>query len=568
MMLQRENIRDAFWLRPDFLAAALILGTTLVRFWFIATAQLDLVQDEAQYWDWSRRLQLSYYSKGPLIAYIIGFWTWIFGDTELGVRFGAVLCSFLTQTVLYCGVSRLFKRPRTGVWMLVIMNTTPLFMASALLMTTDNPLLLCWVGALFSLHWSSLRSGRLPWLLLGLCLALGVLAKYMMLAFTVTALLYALGLARGRVLPPHFIRRLLLTLLLGMGAGMLPILIWNLQNDFVGLWHVGKLAGLSGHAPGPMLRFDRFPEYFASQIGLLTPWWLCFLLTGAWQALLVVFGHPSPAASGSPCSPDSPGSLGAAPAETSRDGKSPDVREAWLLAGAFWPIWGFFILWSFHAKIYANWSGVSYAGGIILAAFSFQSWFEKKRARQKSVPQVKAANWKERLRAVSRSPWLWPGLGAVLFVLLTFQNLLPLPGVINPTVRLKGWSDLGRELGDLKQNKFKDPERVFFFADTYDMSAALAFYAPDKPTSYCAFLDRRMNQYDLWPGPKAKKGWDALYVAKKFKDKLPPGLESMFERIERVHFQSRHRGHPARRFTILLCYGFNGVWPEAEKKVF
>ncbi len=557
MMLQRKTLQDAFWLRPDFLAAALILGTTLVRFWFIATNQLDLVQDEAQYWDWSRRLQLSYYSKGPLIAYIIGFWTAVFGDTELGVRFGAVLCSFLTQTVLYCGVSRLFKRPRTGVWMLVIMNTTPLFMASALLMTTDNPLLLCWVGALFSLYWVSLRpERRIPWLLLGLCLALGVLAKYMMLAFTVTALLFTLGLARGRSLPPHFLRRLLLTLLIGTVAGMLPILIWNMQNDFVGLWHVGKLAGLSGHASGPMVRFDRFPEYFGSQIGLLTPWWFCFLLAGGWLALRAAFGSPATAPAD------------AALSEASRDGRPLDPREAWLLAGAFWPIWGFFILWSFHAKIYANWSGVSYAGGIILASISFQSWFAWQRKRRKDEPRGKTKNWKERTRAVLRSPWLWPGLGAALFVLLMLQNLIPLPGVVNPTVRLKGWSDLGRELSELQQSKFKDPERVFFFADTYDMSAALAFYAPGKPASYCAFLDRRLNQYDLWPGPEGKKGWDALYVAKKFKDKLPPGLDTMFDHIERIHFQSHHRGQPARPFTILLCYGFNGTWPKAEKKVF
>lgn len=558
MMLHDARTRSPVWRRPDVLAVLLILGTTLVRFWFIATNQLDLVQDEAQYWDWSRHMQLSYYSKGPLIACVIGFWTWIFGDTGLGVRFGAVLCSCLTQLLLYGGVSRLFNRPRTAVWLLVIMNTTPLFMASALLMTTDNPLLLCWTGALFSLYWAGVRAGedRRPWLLLGFFLAMGVLAKYMMLAFAVTALLYALGLRRGRLLPPRFVRRLVLTLLIGLGVGLLPILIWNMQNDFVGLWHVGKLAGLSHHAPGPMVRFDRFPEYFASQVGLLTPWWFCFLLAGAWQALRVVFRKPAPAA--------------AAPERTgeSRDGQGLDIREAWLLAAAFWPIWGFFIFWSFHAKIYANWSGVSYAGGIILASFSFQSWFARKRARQQAEPAARPRNWKERLRAGLRSPWLWPSLGAVLFVLLTLQNLIPLPGVINPTVRLKGWSDLGRELGELQQSEFKDPKRVFFFADTYDMTAALAFYAPGKPASYCAYLDRRMNQYDLWPGPKNKKGWDALYVAKKFKDRLPPGLESMFDHIERLHFQSTHRGYPARKFTILLCYGFNGVWPEAEKKVF
>ena len=29
---------------------------------------LDLAPDEAHYWDWSRHLDWSYYSKGPLVA--------------------------------------------------------------------------------------------------------------------------------------------------------------------------------------------------------------------------------------------------------------------------------------------------------------------------------------------------------------------------------------------------------------------------------------------------------------------------------------------------------------------
>ena len=42
---------------------------------------IDLSGDEAQYWDWSRKLDWSYYSKGPLVAYIIRASSAIFGDT-------------------------------------------------------------------------------------------------------------------------------------------------------------------------------------------------------------------------------------------------------------------------------------------------------------------------------------------------------------------------------------------------------------------------------------------------------------------------------------------------------
>src|SRR5262249_13193030 len=59
--------------------------------------------DEAHYWDWSRHLDWSYYSKGPLVAYLIragcalaGSWSErLAGSDMLAVRLAAVLCGSL-----------------------------------------------------------------------------------------------------------------------------------------------------------------------------------------------------------------------------------------------------------------------------------------------------------------------------------------------------------------------------------------------------------------------------------------------------------------------------------------
>ena len=54
------------------LAAALILGVAALRLVYLAhDCPLDLAPDEAHYWDWSRHLDSSYYSKGPLVAYLL-----------------------------------------------------------------------------------------------------------------------------------------------------------------------------------------------------------------------------------------------------------------------------------------------------------------------------------------------------------------------------------------------------------------------------------------------------------------------------------------------------------------
>ena len=43
--------------RLDVIAFVIIALSFAVRYWFVDSGQLNLVQDEAQYWDWIRRPQ-------------------------------------------------------------------------------------------------------------------------------------------------------------------------------------------------------------------------------------------------------------------------------------------------------------------------------------------------------------------------------------------------------------------------------------------------------------------------------------------------------------------------------
>ena len=56
------------------------LGLTLVRLFVLRASPLQLYPDEAQYWVWSRSLDLGYFSKPPLIAWIIWLTTAALGD--------------------------------------------------------------------------------------------------------------------------------------------------------------------------------------------------------------------------------------------------------------------------------------------------------------------------------------------------------------------------------------------------------------------------------------------------------------------------------------------------------
>src|SRR5262245_60721097 len=86
------------------LAAALILASSALHVAYLAhDCPLDLAPDEAHYWDWSRHLDWSYYSKGPLVALLIrgscalvGPWSEAHtGSLALAIRLPAVICGAL-----------------------------------------------------------------------------------------------------------------------------------------------------------------------------------------------------------------------------------------------------------------------------------------------------------------------------------------------------------------------------------------------------------------------------------------------------------------------------------------
>lgn len=514
----------------------------------MASGQLDLAQDEAQYWDWSRRLELSYYSKGPLIAWIIRAGTFFFGDTELGVRIGAVFGSLAAQLLLYGGVGVLMQKPRLALITLFIVNTMPLFLASGILMTTDNPLLVCWLAALFCLHAAVMKpDARWPWIGLALAVALGILAKYTMLGMAGVAILHACVLRRQGVLPKGHVKRLATAFCAGVAAGFLPIVIWNAQNDWASFRHVGRLAGVApaaGETP-PLIRFDRLPEYVGGQLGIVYPWWLAFMLYGGAVALRRCFRRPA--------------------RDAAREKR--EIAQAALLCAGFWPIFLFFLAWSLHTRIYANWSAMCYASGVVLAACGVDLVLEKYRED--------ASLW---TRAAAPAPLpltrrllpVWAGLSVLLCLVMYAQEPIfrVLPESVNPTARLKGWADLGRRVGEIRDG-LPDPEKVFVFSDQYDVTAELAFYVPGKPVTFCADFGRRLNQYDMWPGPEGRKGWDAIFVRRKPFEEPNSALRTMFLQPGTPEaYRATHRGAPGREFGIVVLRGFTGEWPRQSRGIY
>src|SRR5262245_47109402 len=164
------------------LAAALILGAAALRLVFLAHGcRLDLAPDEAHYWDWSRHLDWSYYSKGPLIAWLVAASTSLLGNTMPVVRLPAVLCGTLLLASMYVLTVETFGRRRLGASVVALALTLPPIAAGATLMTIDAPYTCCWGWALVLGYRAALRGNRWAWPACGAVVGLGILAKYTML---------------------------------------------------------------------------------------------------------------------------------------------------------------------------------------------------------------------------------------------------------------------------------------------------------------------------------------------------------------------------------------------------
>ncbi|MEO0720060.1 MAG: glycosyltransferase family 39 protein, partial [Pseudomonadota bacterium] len=129
---------------------SLILIAAAVRILVNSLTLMPLHFDEAQYWTYGEELDLGYYSKPPLAAWLIRVSTEIFGDTEFGVRFFPPLIHGWIAWQLIATGRRLFDA-RAGFWAGAVYLTLPGVTVSAGVMSTDPPMMAAWAAALYAL---------------------------------------------------------------------------------------------------------------------------------------------------------------------------------------------------------------------------------------------------------------------------------------------------------------------------------------------------------------------------------------------------------------------------------
>lgn len=388
---------------------------------------MDLYADEAQYWTWSLAPDWGYYSKPPMVAWLIRLGTGLFGDSELGVRAATFLIWPLIAWLLFLLVQRLFRgeswSESAAFWAGLAFATLPMTSLGSWLITTDGPLLLFWCLSLYLLLRALDSDAWRDWLLAGAAAGLGLLSKYSMVFFVPSLLAYLLlSPERRRLLwsPKPYAAAGVALLLLA------PNLWWNAAHQFVSLQHTAEISQLDRAWLNPEALLDFVLAQFAV-FGPVLPFGLLALVVRprAW------FG---------------------------------DDRLRFLAAFCLVPLAAFCGL-ALLSRAFANWAAFAYVAGAALVSVSWAI-----HGRQRLLAAAVAVNL-----LIGAIGYHYHDLARTLGVELTRKT--------DPYTRLTGYRELGRQVAGLLE---EHPEARLLGYERKAL-AALIYYARPRSLAYASY---------------------------------------------------------------------------------
>ncbi len=345
-----------------------------------------LYADETQYWLWSQNPDWGYFSKPPMVAWLIAVTTAVFGDADWAVRLSAPVLHTMTATLLGLTAARLFDA-RTGAWTAITWATLPSVWLSSVIISTDAVMLTGVSAALYALV--RLREGP-DWrfaLVLGAATGYAFLSKY-----TAVYLLIGLGLS-GIVDAP--VRRALVSVqgmaaLVLFGALASGNLVWNAAHDFATLSHTAANANWN---PETLFRAHKMRDFLVGQLGIVGPV-LFPILIWVMARSFRTLGIDVTAA-----------------------------RPQLMLTLFVAPVLLTVTIQSFISRAHANWAAVAYAAGLILIVGFL----------------MEGKRWRRWILFVSVG--LHSAIGLAFLALACSTTLTDAAGLSNAFKRVRGWPE-------------------------------------------------------------------------------------------------------------------------------
>ena len=490
----------------------LALAWTLVAYAFLlrlmVCGQIELLPEEAYYWNYARHLDIGYLDHPPMVAWLIRAGTAIFGNVESGVRIGALLCGGITTFFAFRLTRNLFGE-RCALLAVVLVQILPFFFLSGMLMTPDAPLTAAWMATLYFVERALMGAKPGMWLWAGLCVGLGLLSKYTMILVPAATLIFMLvdEPSRSWLRRPQPYVAALIALVV-----FTPVLVWNAQHDWASF--AFQLSRRLAEAP----RFS-LHKFVGSVLVLLTPTGAVAVVMALVRARRTTVEEPT--------------------------GSTINRASRLLWICVLLPC-GVFALFSLRHEVKLDWTGAAWGAAIPLLAAA--------RGRLLSAWMATAV-----VMTLTFSVGLfYLGMGCPGGRYNGYTELVP-----------EGWREFARQIrqaqGQTRRGDFAPA--LIVGMDRYAIASELAFYSAEAPAGIGEVATSHLFggvglMYERWAPNEAQRGRTLLLVAwdaRSLDDEL---LRPYVERLEPVREGLLSRdGRAIRRYYYRVAWNYRPPEP-------
>jgi len=235
----------------------LIGVSTLIRAFFAAT--LEFGNDEVYYYLYALYPDFSHFDHPPMVGLVIQLFTLnLKFDGEFFIRLASVVFGAI-NTFLTFRIGSKIKDEQTGFYAALLYTTSIYtFVITGIFILPDTPQMLFWLLTvniavdIISKNKLSKSDGR-KMLLIGVTIGLGMLSKYTSVFLWVAIAGYIFLYNRVWLKTPIFYISVLISVIL-----FIPVIYWNIENDFISLGYQGGRVNL--------LDSSLRPDYFLMEI--------------------------------------------------------------------------------------------------------------------------------------------------------------------------------------------------------------------------------------------------------------------------------------------------------------
>jgi 4-amino-4-deoxy-L-arabinose transferase-like glycosyltransferase len=456
----------------------LLLIIFVFRTAYLFVSGLDLIGDESYYWDWSRIPDWCYYSKPPMVAWIIAAATALGGDFTAVVRLPTVLLGTVFLIYFYATTQAFYSRKAAALAVLLVL-AMPFQIVANFVMTIDPPLYCFWMMALYYLHQALFAKQSAAWIWAGFATAAALLSKQVALLILLMLLVFLL-LDKQR---HKQLRRGFLWFLLPVAVSFVPIIWWNSQHNWVMFGHSQSHFGVSATV-SLLSQVGQWASFVLYQLLLISPvlFVLVILVSGkaCWQLRRL------------------------APQQQFLVLMGPLLLLGILLLGLL-------------QKVQGNWSMPFYFTALILLSGEYV-----------------AGRWQKSLKVGLLIGYFMVALTYALPVLIQVFNWHN--SVVDPTYRFRHAEEFAALVDGARHRLEAEQGEVFIVVMGHrHWVSQLAFYLPDHPRIYRFDPTGLVNsQYEVWPGPVDAIGKNALIVTEWSPESIPQPLINRFESFQQI----------------------------------